>query len=61
MYYLFQFTGHFTQVVWKESIILGVGEATSASGKRYVVARYKPRGNMMGNFEANVPRPLSGK
>lgn len=42
-------TGHFTQVVWKGSVKLGMG----VSGK-YCVARYKAPGNMMGAFEKNV-------
>ena len=56
-----KFAGHFTQVVWKASIILGVGKATSASGRRYVVARYKPRGNMWRGYKTNVPPPVTGK
>jgi len=42
-------TGHFTQVVWKGSTLLGMGVAGT-----YCVARYKAPGNMMGAFEANV-------
>jgi len=42
-------TGHFTQVVWKGSTLLGMGVAGV-----YCVARYKAPGNMMGAFEANV-------
>ncbi|XP_022791759.1 protein PRY2-like [Stylophora pistillata] len=50
--------GHFTQVVWKESIVLGIG---IASGKKngmncaYIVAIYRPAGNMVGEFTQNVP------
>ena len=50
-------TGHFTQVVWKGSRELGMGRA-KGTGKKgdftYIVARYKPAGNMMGKFEENV-------
>ena len=46
--------GHFTQVVWNASTELGMGHAVSASGKLYVVARYKSRGNYLGQFPANV-------
>ncbi|KAK5870512.1 hypothetical protein PBY51_003454 [Eleginops maclovinus] len=48
-------TGHFTQVVWKESRELGVGLATDGHSV-FVVGRYRPAGNMVnpGYFEANV-------
>nr|XP_043881224.1 Golgi-associated plant pathogenesis-related protein 1-like isoform X2 [Solea senegalensis] len=48
-------TGHFTQVVWKESAQLGVGVATAGT-RSYVVAQYHPAGNMTmpGFFERNV-------
>lgn len=49
--------GHFTQVVWKKSQRLGVGYAKSRSGKMLVVCTYDPRGNYMGEFNANVNRP----
>lgn len=35
-------TGHFTQVVWKDSRELGVGVATNRSGHSYVVCNYDP-------------------
>ena len=38
-------TGHFTQVVWKESVKLGCGYSGS-----YITCRYCPAGNMMGAF-----------
>ncbi|KAL9952872.1 hypothetical protein ACROYT_G040196 [Oculina patagonica] len=46
---------HFTQLVWRSSTELGVGVA-SGGGRHYVVARYKPRGNVVGRFSRNVPR-----
>ncbi|KAM7392110.1 hypothetical protein PAMP_022745 [Pampus punctatissimus] len=48
-------TGHFTQVVWKESTKLGVGMATDGR-KVFVVGQYRPAGNMNmpGYFEKNV-------
>ncbi|XP_054466062.1 Golgi-associated plant pathogenesis-related protein 1-like [Anoplopoma fimbria] len=46
-------TGHFTQVVWKNSTELGVGMATDGR-KKYVVGQYRPSGNMRGDFEKNV-------
>eukprot|EP00111_Clytia_hemisphaerica_P007615 TCONS_00022143-protein len=50
-------TGHFTQIVWVASKQIGAGIAKSKSGRTYVVAKYLPAGNMMGNFPANV-KPL---
>lgn len=52
-------TGHFTQVVWKGSTQLGIGRAeTTRNGMKcaYIVGRYKPAGNMMGQFQQNVQR-----
>ena len=45
--------GHFTQVVWKTSLELGIGRATKGDCT-YVVGRYKPAGNWMGNEPENV-------
>lgn len=47
-------TGHFTQVVWKGSTELGIAWAKASSGSIYVVANYRPAGNMMGDFPDNV-------
>lgn len=48
-------TGHFTQVVWKESKELGMGRAQIPDGKlTYVVGRYKPAGNLLNHFQENV-------
>ena len=52
-------TGHFTQVVWKESTLLGIGRAESEQGGMkcaYIVGRYKPAGNYIGEYQQNVPR-----
>nr|XP_046241962.1 Golgi-associated plant pathogenesis-related protein 1 isoform X1 [Scatophagus argus] len=38
-------TGHFTQVVWKDSTQLGVGLATDGN-KVFVVGQYRPAGNV---------------
>lgn len=48
-------TGHFTQVVWKDSRELGVGVARNRSGQVFVVANYDPPGNYIGSFAKNVP------
>lgn len=50
-------SGHFTQVVWKESKELGVAMARNNSGQIFVVANYAPRGNIVGTYTANVPPP----
>lgn len=49
-------TGHFTQVVWKESKEFGAGVAQSDDGSFYAVGRYSPAGNMTnpGYFRDNV-------
>lgn len=48
-------TGHFTQVVWKESQELGMGRAQTADGRlTFVVGRYKPAGNLLNHFQENV-------
>ncbi|CAH0545884.1 unnamed protein product [Brassicogethes aeneus] len=51
-------TGHFTQVVWKDSRELGVGFAKSG-GKIIVVTNYEPPGNFIGQFSDNVPSFIS--
>lgn len=62
-------TGHYTQVVWKSSVRLGCGKATTGSGILWA-CQYGPAGNWGGQFEENVlaptnppalcPRPPSG-
>lgn len=47
-------TGHFTQVIWKDSKELGMARAKSSDGSVYVVARYRPAGNMLNSFNDNV-------
>ena len=49
--------GHFTQVVWADSTLLGGGIATTTDGKTFVVARYSKPGNMRSKFKENV-KPL---
>ncbi len=53
-------TGHFTQVVWKSTTRLGCGIASGrfqGFNGRYVVCRYTPPGNYLGQFPQNVLRP----
>ena len=40
--------GHYTQMIWNSTSYLGMGIATSRSGKLYIVARYYPAGNIVG-------------
>ena len=49
-------SGHFTQVVWKDSTEIGCGQATCGD-KKYYVCQYKPAGNYSSRFEDNV-KPL---
>ncbi|MFH9705770.1 CAP family protein [Streptomyces luteogriseus] len=58
-------TGSFTQVVWKDTDVLGCGRA---SGHRdggeahhtFIVCSYGPAGNIIGRFRANVGEPIGG-
>jgi len=52
----FSKTGHFTQVVWKQSERVGVGVATSGSSF-FVVANYDPAGNFMKKYSLNLSPP----
>lgn len=48
-------TGHFSQLVWGASNELGMAKAkTKDNTNVYVVARYKPAGNVVNLFESNV-------
>ena len=54
-----QETGHFTQVVWKDTQRMGVARTcVPDSGETYVVANYDPPGNWKGRFPDNVRRPV---
>ena len=47
-------TGHFTQLVWKETSTFGIGIASNSKGSTYVVANYDPEGNYTGGYADNV-------
>ncbi|CAI9612528.1 unnamed protein product, partial [Staurois parvus] len=49
-------TGHFTQIVWKDSKEVGYGVATDGKRLYFLVAQYSPAGNITnpGYFEKNV-------
>lgn len=46
-------TGHFTQMVWKGTTQIGCGTAQCPQG-RFLVCRYLPQGNVLGQFQQNV-------
>ncbi|XP_040068371.1 Golgi-associated plant pathogenesis-related protein 1-like [Ixodes scapularis] len=48
-------TGHFTQLIWKETTHLGCAQARGATHKILVVANYSPPGNVIGKFASCVP------
>ena len=59
-------TGHFTQVVWKGSVKLGIGKATGKAfhdGRNWfctwAVGRYSPAGNVEGSYTNNVFKPMA--
>lgn len=52
-------TGHFTQVVWKDSKELGVGVKKNDKGQTFVVCNYSPAGNYVGSYSKSVP-PVGG-
>ncbi|KAK7429801.1 hypothetical protein QQZ08_003646 [Neonectria magnoliae] len=40
--------GHYTQVIWKSTTKVGMAIASGTNGETYVVARYSPPGNYIG-------------
>uniref|UniRef100_A0A0K8R989 Putative antigen 5 protein n=1 Tax=Ixodes ricinus TaxID=34613 RepID=A0A0K8R989_IXORI len=50
-------TGHFTQVVWRATSMLGCGWARSYTRYIYVVCNYNPPGNILNKFKENVLEP----
>ena len=47
-------TGHFTQLIWKETKEVGFGHKKSFNGKMYFIAIYYPAGNIFRQFKNNV-------
>ncbi|KAM7220388.1 SCP-like extracellular protein [Rhypophila decipiens] len=48
-------TGHFTQLVWKNTTDVGCGRKWCGREKRwYLVCEYWPRGNIIGQFDSQV-------
>lgn len=50
--------GHFAQMIWASTKYIGVGKASSKTGKIFVVAFYFPPGNLVGAYHTNVPPPI---
>ncbi|XP_026479241.1 uncharacterized protein LOC113385604 [Ctenocephalides felis] len=48
----------FTQIIWRATKELGMAVSSNGRGKIYVVANYRPRGNVIGQFSENVNKPL---
>ncbi|XP_067205084.1 Golgi-associated plant pathogenesis-related protein 1-like isoform X2 [Linepithema humile] len=48
---------NFTQLVWKDSKLMGSAIVTDSSGKVYLVCSYDPAANIDGNFQRNVAPP----
>ncbi|KAF5020801.1 hypothetical protein F66182_7161 [Fusarium sp. NRRL 66182] len=49
-------TGHFTQLVWKETTDVGCGRRLCGERGWYLVCEYWPRGNVEGQFSEEVTR-----
>ena len=49
-------TGHFTQLIWKETKLIGFGSKKSKNGNIYFVAYYYPAGNIFNKFKENVQK-----
>lgn len=54
-------TGHFSQLVWRDTERVGCARAISSGSKGgiYLVCNYDPPGNFLGEESANVPEPRS--
>lgn len=51
-------TGHFTQMVWKDTQRVGCASSKSKkTGRIYIVCNYYPPGNVIGKFNENVQLP----
>ncbi|KAH6893326.1 CAP domain-containing protein [Thelonectria olida] len=47
-------TGHFTQLVWKDTTTVGCGRRLCGDRGWYLVCEYWPRGNVIGEFKTEV-------
>jgi len=53
-------TGHFTQLVWKNSSSVGCGRRLCGEKGWFLACEYWPRGNVLGRFEEQVNRQTNG-
>ncbi|KAJ4393099.1 hypothetical protein N0V93_002306 [Gnomoniopsis smithogilvyi] len=53
-------TGHFTQLVWKDTTTVGCGSRLCGIKAWYLVCEYWPRGNVIGEFGEQVDRQVNG-
>lgn len=51
--------GHFSQVLWTDSVRLGCARAVSRKGGTYVTCNYDPPGNYNGQYKQKVRPPKS--
>ena len=54
-------TGHFTQIVWKETKEIGIGLEKDDKNNICCVALYYPGGNVIGEFSSNVKDSINFK
>lgn len=52
-------TGHFTQLVWKDTTTVGCGSRLCGTRAWYIVCEYWPRGNVIGEFREEVDREVN--
>lgn len=53
-------TGHFTQLVWKNTTDVGCDRRLCGESGWYLVCEYWPRGNIIGSFKEEVGKEISG-
>lgn len=53
--------GHFTQTIWRGTKEFGVAKSIADDGSQYVVARYNPPGNVLGEFKDSIRRSRGQK
>ena len=53
-------TGHFTQLVWKNTTTVGCGRRLCGNSSWFLVCEYWPRGNVIGEFGDEVGRQVNG-